>query len=61
MDGQGLRGSGEASKPVSGVDLLLVAAAVIVIICANIGVVRALDVALDAVHDQPAATTALDR
>ncbi|MGE5388336.1 MAG: hypothetical protein ACM3NE_05550 [Hyphomicrobiales bacterium] len=61
MDGQGLRGSGEAPKTVSGVDLLLVAAAVIAIICANVGVVRALDVALDAVHDQPAVTTALNR
>ncbi|CAJ0889886.1 hypothetical protein AMST5_03999 [freshwater sediment metagenome] len=61
MDGQGLRGSGEAPKTVSRVDLLLVAAAVIAIICANVGVVRALDVALDAVHDQPAVTTALNR
>ncbi len=61
MDGQRLRQSGDAPKPVSAADLLLVAAAIAAIVCANVGVVRALDVALDAVHEQPAAKIALNR
>ncbi len=61
MKGERLRQSNDAQKPVSVADILLVAAAVAAIVCANVGVVRALDVALDAVHDQPALTVAFNR
>jgi hypothetical protein len=42
-------------------DVMLVAAAVAAIICANVGLVRALDVALDAVHAEPTLAVALNR
>lgn len=45
-------------KQVSIRDVLLVAAALAAIIGANVGVVRALDVALDAVHEGQAMTVA---
>ncbi len=48
-------------KPVSIRDVLLVAATLAAILGANVGVVRALDVALDAVHDGQGETVALNR
>lgn len=48
-------------KQVSLRDVLLVAAALAAIIGVNVGVVRALDVALDAMHEQPAVLVALNR
>lgn len=48
-------------KTVSIRDVLLVAAALAAIIGANVGVVRALDAALDAFHERPAISIALNR
>lgn len=49
--------AGESNR-LTGRDCAIVAAAVLAIVLANVGVVRALDVALDAIH--PAAVLAFD-
>ncbi len=61
MSGDKTSQTGGAQKPVSVADILLAAAAVAALVCANVGVVRALDVALDAVHEQPAFTIAFNK
>jgi hypothetical protein len=61
MNGDRFRPKDDAQKPVSVADILLVAAAVAAFVCASVGVVRALDIALDAVHEQPAVTIALNK